>query len=987
MMLLLPTVGDAPRLSPDLLFDTPTTAAVTAPVLAPWMVPTLAMESTEALTLLLGRLPPNSAASLRFLSEVALLALDLAVRGRVLPGLAHDPDSVPEPRWLAVPGAPDLERLRSLVAALPGVLRVAQSGPAAPTSEPATVVLERILGGLVDALARLAAPVIGPMLTARSRRRTTPTEAWLAGLAAPVPHSLPDPPATLVRPLAAWHAAAAVGSRRLRACFQLQAPPDDAPDHWRLEVLLQSAMDPSLQVRAASIWSAGPDAASILERALGDPQERLLAELGRASRLYPALVDALRQPHPTGLDLDPVGAHAFLSDTAPLMAEAGFGVLMPSWWRSGRPRLAARIRATSTGQATSVAGAGLGMESLVAVDWQVALGDQVLDFQELQELAALKAPLVRLRGQWVELRPEDLVAAARLMDRAGGSSAGTLTAAQVLRLGTGIDDAAVGLPVVGVTADGWLGALLEAGDTPKERTLPRVHAPDGFAGTLRPYQLRGLGWLESMSRSGLGACLADDMGLGKTAQLIALLTAERDPPRPPPGEPSAHQSAPTLVICPMSVVGNWGRELARFAPDLAVHVHHGPERLAGAQLAVVAPTIDVVLTTYGLVTRDRETLAAIPWGRIVLDEAQAIKNSGARQSVAVRSLAAPSRVALTGTPVENRLSELWSIMEFLNPGLLGSANGFRRRFEVPIEKYRDADAAARLRRATAPFILRRLKSDRSIIRDLPSKIETTVDCQLTREQATLYRAIVDDMLARIDDSGGIERRGLVLTTMLRLKQVCNHPAHLLGDGSPLAGRSGKFARLDELIEEVLAEGDRALLFTQFAEFGGMLQTHLRERFRREVLYLHGGMSRPARDASVARFEGADGALPVRALAEGRGHGPQPHRGQPRVPRRPLVEPGRGGPGHRPCLPHRPEEVGAGAQARLRRHVGGAHRNAHRLQAGTRGHGGGHGRTVADGTLDGGDPGPCRALCRRGGRLMDPGTGSVATSRARPCPDP
>ena len=404
-------------------------------------------------------------------------------------------------------------------------------------------------------------------------------------------------------------------------------------------------MDPSLRVRAAALWSTDHDAAAILERALGDPQEQLLAELGRASRLYPPLVEALRQPRPTGLDLDAVGAHAFLSDAAPMMAEAGFGVLLPAWWRHGRPRLAARIRATSTGKSASVSPSGLGMQSLLDVDWQVVLGEQVLDADELHELAALKAPLVRLRGEWVELRPEDLAAAAHILERAGESSQGTLSAAQILRLGTGIDAATVGLPVVGVIADGWLGTLLHAGDAQAEGRLPRARAPNGFVGTLRSYQLRGLAWLESMSMRGVGACLADDMGLGKTAQLIALLCAERDTLQPLPGEPPAPPSGTTLVICPMSVVGNWGRELARFAPDL-----RGPcpsrvrSGLRGDQLAAVAPTSDVVLTTYGLVTRDRETLAAIPWRRIVLDEAQAIKNSSARQSVAVRTLS-PHRPA------------------------------------------------------------------------------------------------------------------------------------------------------------------------------------------------------------------------------------------------------------------------------------------------------------------------------------------------------
>jgi non-specific serine/threonine protein kinase len=308
----------------------------------------------------------------------------------------------------------------------------------------------------------------------------------------------------------------------------------------------------------------------------------------------------------------------------------------------------------------------------------------------------------------------------------------------------------------------------------------------------------------------------------------------------------------------MSVVGNWQREAARFAPGLRVHVHHGGERLGGRALRRAVRDSDLVVTTYALAARDREELDAVEWGRVVLDEAQNIKNSAAKQTQAVRSLRAPRRIALTGTPVENRLAELWSILEFLNPGLLGSGAEFRRSFAVPIERFRDADRAAQLRRLTGPFILRRLKTDRSIIRDLPAKNEMKVFCNLTREQATLYQAVVDEMMQRVEASAGIERRGLVLTTLLRLKQVCNHPAQLLKDGSAVPGRSGKLLRLEETLEEVLEVGDRALVFTQFAEMGHMLRGHLEERFGREVPFLYGGTSKTARDALVERFQAPDG---------------------------------------------------------------------------------------------------------------------------------
>ncbi|MBD0321252.1 MAG: DEAD/DEAH box helicase, partial [Gemmatimonadetes bacterium] len=336
-----------------------------------------------------------------------------------------------------------------------------------------------------------------------------------------------------------------------------------------------------------------------------------------------------------------------------------------------------------------------------------------------------------------------------------------------------------------------------------------------------------------------------------TVELLAFLLTER-------AERGKHRAPPTLLVCPMSLVGNWQRETARFAPDLKVHVHHGAERLSGAALRKAVRGSDLVLTTYALAARDREELASVEWGRVVLDEAQNVKNAAARQSQAVRSFRAPRRIALTGTPVENRLAELWSILDFLNPGLLGPAAVFRRRFATPIERFRDAERAAELQRLTRPFILRRLKTDRRIIRDLPAKHEIRVVCNLTREQASLYQATVDEMLARVEESTGIERRGLVLATLTRLKQVCNHPAHLLQDGSALEGRSGKVSRLEEILEEVLALGDRALVFTQFAEMGHLLRTLLESRFGNEVPFLHGGTPRAARDALVARFQGGDG---------------------------------------------------------------------------------------------------------------------------------
>jgi SNF2 family DNA or RNA helicase len=430
-----------------------------------------------------------------------------------------------------------------------------------------------------------------------------------------------------------------------------------------------------------------------------------------------------------------------------------------------------------------------------------------------------------------------------------------MTAAEALLDGLGgIDDE---LPVVGVDADGWLGDLLSG---QADRRLAPVPTPASFRGELRPYQERGLAWLSFLGDLGLGAILADDMGLGKTAQTLALLAKETI-------------SRPTLVVCPMSLVGNWQREAERFTPELNLHVHHGADRLSGEELAAALSAADLVITTYGLAARDQEALGEVKWARVVCDEAQNIKNAATRQARAVRTLPAQSRIALTGTPVENRLSDLWSIMEFVRPGLLGSAERFRTRFAVPIERNGDEEAADRLKRITGPFVLRRLKTDKTIISDLPDKLEMKVWCNLTPEQASLYQATVSDMMARIEAAEaageGMERRGLVLATMAKLKQVCNHPAHLLGDGSRLDGRSGKLARLEEICDEVITDGDKALCFTQYAEFGRMLQPYLASRLGCPVLYLHGGTSKRQRDAMVAEFqESAEPALFVLSLKAG-----------------------------------------------------------------------------------------------------------------------
>jgi superfamily II DNA or RNA helicase len=809
------------------------------PKLVSWLVPVLVVTPAAALSVLaaLDGVTTDDhgfalGASIPHLMATARFAAGLAERGRVLPVLVPE-DGGYAARWHPVLAGTDAQCAHDLTAAMPPVCR------AGSTSDPAEL-LGQALAALADAAARSRLPsALLPARRGRTPARIPVAERYVVALtttdARVQVETAQDEAeaAELAAEFSGWLDSARMPAGPVRTCFRLAEPApagSAGDDQWRVEFALQSATDPSLMLPAAEVWAGSSGLGS------GDPVEQLLAGLGSATRLFPELADALREVAPRGLPLDTAGAFGFLKQTGPLLAGAGFGVLLPDWVRRARLGLKLTTTTKSTGS-SPVTKALFGMRDLVDFRYDLAVGDQALDAGELAELARRKIPLVRLRGQWVELDEAHLSAALRFLE---SNPPGSMSAADALAAGLGLSlpqDA----PAVTVAADGWLGDLLSG---QADRRLRPVPAPAGFSGTLRPYQERGLAWLSFLGELGLGGILADDMGLGKTIQLLSLLASSA--------------AGPTLLVCPMSLVGNWQREAAKFTPDLRVHVHHGADRLDGAELTAVLAGADLVITTYGVAVKDREALAEISWARLVCDEAQNIKNHATRQAQAVRALPATTRIALTGTPVENRLSELWSIMDFTNPGLLGSAQTFRKRYAIPIERHADADAVESLRKVTSPFSLRRLKTDKTIISDLPDKQEMKVWCNLTAEQASLYQATVDDMLSRIEAAEDeIGRRGLVLATMAKLKQVCNHPAHLLGDGSRLPGRSGKLARLEEICDEVVAEGDKALCFTQYAEFGSMLRPHLAARLGCPVLFLYGGTTKKQRDAMIAEFDALD----------------------------------------------------------------------------------------------------------------------------------
>ncbi len=775
------------------------------------------------------------------------LAMELVARERVVPTLSRHHGRV-EARWAAALSAGDDAKKVALIALSMSPAAHAVPRSAAPESAIWTpdALLRAYLDAAVDALLRgsLGAPALPRH--ARARGSTDERTPWDARFCAALAGSQAAFEAqgfgerTVLEGLERWSEPALGARDKLRACFRLELPEVDG-EPFSLSFLLQSPDDPSLLVPAAEVWAAQGGSLERLGRAFRDPQESLLEALGRAARLFEPIGVALATAKPVSLSLEPNAAWFFLGTGAPLLSEAGFGVIVPSeLTRAGQRRLRLRLRVG--GKATKTAGAvsgaaALGMDELLTVDWEAVIGDRSLSPRELAELAKHKAAIVRFRGAWAAVDPAELSEIQQRIER--GPTRMTVREAMQVALD-------------GETRQGTLSATVAASGS-FEQVLGRLHSagtarvtvPRSLHATLRPYQERGLAWLASLGSLGLGACLADDMGLGKTIQLLAFLLRRL--------EDAPLDARPALLVAPTSVLGNWQREAERFAPALTVLQHYGSERAqAEGDFPLRAGTL--VVTSYGLLRRDADLLSKVDWSLVVLDEAQNIKNSASATARAACSLSASLRFALTGTPVENRLAELWSILEFANPGLLGPLARFRREFAVPIERYANEEAARRLRRIVGPFILRRLKSDPTIIQDLPAKNEAKVVCTLTREQATLYKAVVDEEMRRIQESEGMERRGRVLALLTYTKQICNHPAQYLGESGPLAHRSGKLARLGEMLEEAMAAGDKVLIFTQFREMGDRLTAYLCSELRVEVLFLHGGTAKHAREAMVQRFQ-------------------------------------------------------------------------------------------------------------------------------------
>ncbi|BCM70434.1 ATP-dependent helicase [Streptomyces sp. FBKL.4005] len=775
-------------------------------------VPALTLPLAEALPLLVrARRDPAAHPATACWGAAALHALRLVARGRLLPGLTpagHD-------AWRAGPLEPDdIAHLRAIAAALPPEGHAVPLPGSGPLCLPEPEALVRsFLDAVADTLPRTpAAPhTAGRPFAAREAQLLPEAHAWAAEVAAGM-------------------------DAGVRISLRLDLSASDVFDAGEREgtraagaaiVQVHSLADPTLVTDAAALWAGEADTAF-------GPRARVDAALAvrRAARVWPPL-DRLADQHvPDVLALSEEELGELLGVAASRLAAAGVAV---HWPRDlARDLTATAVVRPAPGSATDGTGF-FESEDLLRFRWQLALGGDPLSEAEMDTLAEAHRPVVRLRDRWVLVDPA-------LVRKARKRELGLLDPVDALSVAlTGT--AEVDGETVEAVPDGALATLrdrLTAGPRP-------ATPPPGLNATLRDYQLRGLAWLDLMTSLGLGGCLADDMGLGKTVTLIALHLKRARP-------------EPTLVVCPASLLGNWQREITRFAPGVPVRRFHGPDR------TLDDVTGGFVLTTYGTMRSTAARLAEQPWGMVVADEAQHVKNPFSATAKALRTIPSPARVALTGTPVENNLSELWALLDWTTPGLLGPLKSFRARHARAVENGEDEEAAQRLARLVRPFLLRRKKSDPGIVPELPPKTETDHPVPLTREQAALYEAVVRESMLAIETAQGMARRGLVLKLLGALKQICDHPALYLKeqpDPDRLAARSGKLALLDELLDTLLAEDGSALVFTQYVGMARLLAAHLSARAI-PVDLLHGGTPVPERERMVDRFQ--NGETPVLILS-------------------------------------------------------------------------------------------------------------------------
>ncbi|MFM7364355.1 MAG: DEAD/DEAH box helicase [Cuspidothrix sp.] len=820
------------------------------PALAIQFLSSLPLSPNDSKAALLG-------ADIHFWVHIFRWHLDLISRCKFLPNIEKKDSNLIAKWQVLLDSAIDVTRLEKFASKMPLACRSYQQNTENLAIDLPLLPQELILSFLnhiTDHQLRLMVGSQSPLEPRIMMSLPNPLQQWLKGLISENNTINGAGGERLKTTLKAWTLPLQyqlTGKALFRTCFQL-LPPENQEPNWTLKYFLQAVDNPEFLIEAAIIWQQPVEKLVYQNRTIEQPQETFLRGLGLASRLYPKITTSLETGSPEFCHLTPTEAYEFIKTVIWRFEDSGLGVILPpslanrEGWSN---RLGLKISAESPQQKSG----RLSLQSLLNFQWQLAIGGQTISKAQFDKLVKLNSPLVEINGEWVELRPQDIKTAQNFFSSRNEQM--SLSLEDALRISKGDTQVIEKLPVVSFEATGALEELIGALTNNQEiQTLP---TPGNFTGQLRPYQERGVAWLAFLERWGLGACLADDMGLGKTIQFIAFILHLQE---------ENVLEKPTLLVCPTSVMGNWQKEVSKFAPTLKVLEYHGDKRPKGKAFTETVNKHDLVITSYALIHRDIKLLKTVEWQIIVLDEAQNIKNSESKQSQAVRQLETTFRIALTGTPVENRLQELWSILDFLNPGYLGNKQFFQRRFAMPIEKYGDTASLNQLRSLVQPFILRRLKTDKDIIQDLPEKQEMTVFCGLTSEQATIYQKLVDQSLVEIESAEGLQRRGMILGLLVKLKQICNHPAQYLKLATLEKHHSGKLQRLEEMLDEVLEVDNRALIFTQFAEWGKLLKPYLENRLGREIFFLYGSTSKKQREEMIDIFQHDPQGSPIMILS-------------------------------------------------------------------------------------------------------------------------
>ena len=822
--------------------------------MAPWTVMACRFYGNDAVNVLhsiMGKRILSSGVmvgnSLSYWSGALRLASSMVSRQQFLPDLIERDGSY-RAVWNPVFVDRDAERLTDLARRMPAACRaITVPDIKDAPKKPPVKALVTIVSGLVDAMVRDGVVHGASRSRSRGMHFDSIHDAWFHALSSYDERIGMDAGelSKFSAHVREWrHPISVLSGSSFRLCFRLVELEEskDPSGTWQMQYLVHPHNDPSLLVSAGDLWDGKTTMPS--KNAYG-AKELLFIYLGHASELSGIIAAGLKTDSMSGFIMNTAEAYAFLKEDAVALKQAGYGIMLPPWWTGSRTKARISVQANIKRHTAKSTGA-FSLDTVVQFDWEAALGNQKMTLKELERLAGMKVPLVKIRGQWIDANDSEIRAIIEILKKAPKKATMQEAIMMDLKGRTGTQE----MPKITITSSvDQIDEVLQGLN--KGDRLRKQGQPEGFAGTLRPYQLRGYSWLSFLLKWRLGGCLADDMGLGKTVQMLALIQQYVN----------MGASRPVLLVCPMSLIENWRKEAARFVPELSVMIHHGAKRKTDAAFKKDAKKHALVISSYGLAQRDISFIKGVCWGGVVLDEAQNIKNHDTKQSQAVRALNAEFRFAMTGTPVENNVGDLWSIMNFLNPGFLGTQKEFTRNFFVPIHLGHDDVAAKQLRQTAGPFVLRRLKTDKSIITDLPDKMEMKVYCQLTKEQVSLYSSVLKEFDKSLGSAEDIQRKGIILGVISKLKQICNHPAQFLKDSSSIGDRSGKMARLTDMLAEAVEAGDRILVFTQFAEMGYIIQKHIQETFGLDVLFLHGGVSRTRRAQMIEQFQDVRGDEP------------------------------------------------------------------------------------------------------------------------------